>query len=171
MRGVLQFGRNFSAEWLGQLFERNIRDELYVSLLGKSMTFHNLQPVGDTMARATNDVREINFMFSPGINLVIGSANFILMPIIVAPHYHPSLIDHAVIFLVLYILLIWQYLHELNPVSARVRQAFGKLNTRLAEALDGIETVKGMAQEESEIERFENNADSLPGCLCAAGRY
>ena len=81
----MQFGRNFSAEWLGQLFERNIRDELYVSLLGKSMTFHNLQPVGDTMARATNDVREINFMFSPGINLVIGSANFILMPIILAP--------------------------------------------------------------------------------------
>ncbi len=30
------------------------------------MTFHSLQPVGDTMARATNDVREINFLFSPG---------------------------------------------------------------------------------------------------------
>jgi ATP-binding cassette, subfamily B, bacterial len=51
---------------LAQKMEREIRDELYVSLLGKSMTFHNLQPVGDTMARATNDVREVNFMFSPG---------------------------------------------------------------------------------------------------------
>jgi len=39
------------------------------------MTFHSLQPVGDTMARATNDVREINLMFSPGINLVVGSAS------------------------------------------------------------------------------------------------
>ncbi|MBN2046179.1 MAG: ABC transporter ATP-binding protein [Anaerolineales bacterium] len=158
LRGVLQFGRNFSAEWLGQLFERDIRDELYVSLLGKSMTFHNLQPVGDTMARATNDVREINFMFSPGINLVVGSANFILMPILLAPNYHPSLVITPMIFLVLYILLVWQYLHELNPVSDRVRKAFGRLNTRLAEALDGIETVKGMAQEDNEIQRFEDNA-------------
>ena len=58
--GVLQLGRNFGAELVGQRLERDIRDELYVSLLGKSMTFHNLQPVGDTMARATNDVREIN---------------------------------------------------------------------------------------------------------------
>ena len=161
VRGVLQFGRNFSAEWLGQLFERDIRDELFVSLLGKSMTFHNLQPVGDTMARATNDVREINFMFSPGINLVVGSANFILLPIIMAPNYHPSLIITPLVFLVLYFLLIWQYLHELNPVSTKVRRAFGKLNTRLAEALDGIETVKGMAQEQSEIERFENNAEDF----------
>jgi ATP-binding cassette subfamily B protein len=161
LRGVLQFGRNFSAEWLGQLFERDIRDELYASLLGKSMTFHNLQPVGDTMARATNDVREINFMFSPGINLVIGSALFIFMPILLAPSYHPTLIITPLVFLVLYILLVWQYLHELNPISNRVRKAFGALNTRLAEALDGIETVKGMAQEHSEIERFENNATNF----------
>ncbi len=66
LRGVLQFGRNFGAELLAQAMEREMRDELYVSLLGKSMTFHNLQPVGDTMARATNDVREVNYMFSPG---------------------------------------------------------------------------------------------------------
>ncbi|HBY08934.1 MAG TPA: ABC transporter ATP-binding protein, partial [Chloroflexi bacterium] len=56
VRGVLQLGRNFGAELIGQSMERDIRDELYVSLLGKSMTFHSLQPVGDTMARATNDV-------------------------------------------------------------------------------------------------------------------
>jgi len=75
LRGVLQFGRNFGAELLSQAMEREIRDELYVSLLGKSMTFHNLQPVGDTMARATNDVREVIYMFSPGLHLVIGSLN------------------------------------------------------------------------------------------------
>lgn len=62
LRSVLQFGRNFSAELFGQRVERDIREELYVSLLGKSMTFHSLQPVGDIMARATNDVREINLI-------------------------------------------------------------------------------------------------------------
>ena len=46
VRAILQFGRNFGAELLGQSVERDIRHELYVSLLGKSMTFHSLQPVG-----------------------------------------------------------------------------------------------------------------------------
>jgi ATP-binding cassette subfamily B protein len=88
IRGVLQLGRNFGAELLAQRMERDIRDELYLSLLGKSMTFHSLQPVGDTMARATNDVREVNYMFSPGVNLVVGSFMFLMMPFFAAPQYH-----------------------------------------------------------------------------------
>jgi ATP-binding cassette subfamily B protein len=158
VRGALQLGRNFGAEWLGQLMERNIREELYVSLLGKSMTFHNLQAVGDTMARATNDVREINFMYSPGLNLVIGSGYFLLMPLIVAPRYHPALMLTPALFILAYINALWQYQRELQPITDNVRSSFGRLNTRLAEAIDGIETVKGMAQEEGEIKRFVRNA-------------
>jgi len=158
IRGSLQLGRNFSAELLGQLMERDIRHELYTSLLGKSMTYHSLLPVGDVMARATNDVREINFMFSPGFNLVVGSANFIIMPIIFAYQYHPSLIIPPLIFLILYIFALWQYLHELQPITNAVRSAFGTLNSRLAEAVDGIETVKGMAEEASEVSLFAGNA-------------
>jgi ATP-binding cassette subfamily B protein len=158
VRALLQFGRNFGAELLGQRVERDIRHELYVSLLGKSMTFHSLQPVGDTMARATNDVREINFLFSPGLNLVIGSGLFLVMPLFVAPRYHPSLILVPLLFIIGYFLALWQYLHELAPITADVRQAFGRLNSRLAEAIDGIETVKGMAQEGMELERFGDNA-------------
>jgi ATP-binding cassette subfamily B protein len=125
------------------------------------MTYHSLLPVGDVMARATNDVREINFMFSPGLNLVIGSANFIFMPIIFAGRYHPSLVAAPLIFLILYVLALWQYLFELQPITNAVRKAFGILNSRLAEAIDGIETVKGMAEEESEVGLFEKNARSF----------
>jgi ATP-binding cassette subfamily B protein len=158
LRGFLQFGRNFSAELFGQRLERDIRDELYVNLLGKSMTFHSLQPVGDIMARATNDVREINLMFNPGINLVVGSALFMLMPIIFAPRYHPALVITPLFYIISYIVAIRLYLKELQPVTAEVRESFGELNSRLAEAIDGVETVKGMSQEGSEVRRFRNNA-------------
>jgi len=168
-RSGLQLVRNFSAELAGQRMERDIRDELYVSLLGKSMTFHSLQPVGDTMARATNDVREINLMFSPGFNLVIGSASFMLMPLILGPRYHPSLILTPALFMVGYFLALWQYLRELDPVTGEVRQAFGRLNSRLAEALDGIETVKSLAQEYSEVNRFNRNARSYRNAFVRQG--
>ena len=103
-RSVLQLGRNFGAELVAQRMERDIRDELYTSLLGKSMTFHSLQPVGDTMARATNDVREVNFLFSPGLNLVIGSLAFLIMPIFLAPRYHTALmLVPSAVFIVFYL--------------------------------------------------------------------
>jgi len=158
LRGVLQFGRNFGVELIGQRVERDIRHELYTSLLGKSMTFHSLQSIGETMARATNDVREVNFLFSPGVNLVVGSAVFMVMPLVIAPRYNPALILTPLLFIIGYFLALWQYLHELKPITSDVRQTFGQMNSRLAEAIDGIETVKGMAQEQNEVERFGGNA-------------
>ncbi len=158
LRGVLQFCRNFGFEIIAQQIERYVRQELYVNLLGKSMTFHNLQSVGELMARATNDVREVNYMFSPGFNLVIGSLNFLLIPLIVGPTYHIALIATPAAFIILYSLTLWHYLNILNPITSQVRESFGNLNSRLAEAIDGIEVVKGNAQEDSEIERFRENA-------------
>lgn len=158
VRGLLQFARNYSAELMAQRMERDVRDELYLSLLGKSMTFHSLQPVGDTMARATNDVRQVNLMFSPGLNLVIGSGNFLIMPLILAPSYHPALILTPALFILGYILALWQYLSELRPVTESVRRTFGDLNARLSEAIDGIEVIKGAAREGEEVSRFTTNA-------------
>mgnify|MGYP000946316582 CR=1 FL=1 len=169
MRGILQFARNFGFELVAQRVERMVRQELYASLLGKSMTFHNLQPVGDTMARATNDVRPVNFLFSPGVNLVVGSINFLFVPLIVGPSYHPSLVITPLIFIILYFVLLRFYLKELMPITDEVRASFGDLNTRLNEALDGIETVKAASQEKSEIERFRANAQRFMRAMVHQG--
>jgi ATP-binding cassette subfamily B protein len=80
------------------------------------------------------------------------------VPLFIAPRYHPSLILVPLLFIVAYALALWQYLVELKPITSQVRAAFGDLNSRLTEAIDGIETVKGMAQERSEVERFVQNA-------------
>jgi ATP-binding cassette subfamily B protein len=156
VRGVLMLGRNFCSEIIGQRVERDTRDELYLSLIGKSMSFHDNQATGDLMARATNDVREISLLFNPGINLVIGSANFMIAPFVLVPSIHPQLLLVPSIYVVLYALLLVHYLARLRPATEAVRRDFGRLNTALAEAIDGIETVKGAAQESREVTRFDS---------------
>ncbi|MCA9981730.1 MAG: ABC transporter ATP-binding protein, partial [Anaerolineales bacterium] len=170
IRAILQLGRNFSSEVIGQRVERDTREELYISLLGKSMTFHDMQPVGDTMARATNDVREMNLMFNPGINLVVGSANFLLIPVFIAPQYAPQLIFAPLFFLVTYALALTRYMRTLRPIADRVRLAFGNLNGRLAESIDGIEIVKGSASEGEEVDLFEVNAGEYRDAVVQQGR-
>lgn len=169
IRGVLQLGRNFGAELLAQHMERQVRDELYLSLLGKSMTFHNLQPVGDTMARSTNDVRELNYMFSPGLNLVVGSFIFILMPIFVAGRYHPTLVITPIVFTILYFAFLTRYLKTLSPITDEVRATFGQMNTHLSESLDGVEVVKGAAQENAEVDKFVMNASRFRDAFVRQG--
>ncbi|MBL0348527.1 MAG: ABC transporter ATP-binding protein [Anaerolineales bacterium] len=169
IRGVLQLGRNFGAELMAQRMERDIRDELYLSLLGKSMTFHNLQPVGDTMARSTNDVREVNFMFNPGVNLVVGSFMFIIMLFFAAPRYHPSLLITPTIFTIIYFIGLARYLKSLAPITDEVRATFGDMNTHLSESLDGVEIMKGAAQEGAEVDRFVSNARKVRDAFVRQG--
>lgn len=170
VRAVLQLGRNFSSAVMGERLERDMREELYVSLLGKSTAFHDSQPVGDTMARATNDVHEVNLLMNPGVNLVAGSANFMLMPLLVAPSYHTQLIVAPLFFLVTYILAVMRYLRVLQGIADSVRRAFGMMNGRLAEAIDGIELVKGAAQESQEIGLFNENAATYRNAAVEQGR-
>ncbi|MEW6242407.1 MAG: ABC transporter ATP-binding protein, partial [Chloroflexota bacterium] len=93
-----------------------------------------------------------------GLNLVIGSFFFLVMPFFAAPRYHPQLLLTPMIFTIAYFITLWQYLRSLSPVTDEVRKTFGEMNTHLSESLDGVETMKGAAQETAEIERFVTNA-------------
>jgi ATP-binding cassette subfamily B protein len=161
VRGVVQLTRNASSEIFAQRIERDVRDELYVSLLGKSMSFHDFQPAGEIMARVTNDVREINLMMNPGVNLIVGSGMFILLPLIVAPTIHPALILTPLLFLIIYVFVQAHYIYSLHGVAQEVRASFGRMNARLAETLNGVEVVKGTAQEPQEIRHFNGLVDTV----------
>jgi ATP-binding cassette subfamily B protein len=158
VRSLWQLGRNFGAEVIGQRLERDVRAELYASLLGKSMTFHSLRPVGEVMARATNDVRELGLMLNPGVNLIVGSAMFVVMPLLIAPGLHPTLLLTPVLFTLGYVWALRKLILDLGPVTQAARLKFGQLNAGLAEAIEGIEIVKGAAREAEEAERFDRNA-------------
>lgn len=170
VRGLLQLGRNFGSEMLGQRLERDSRQELYAALLGKSMGFHDSHATGDLMARATNDVRELALMISPGLNLVLGSGNFLIVPLFVAPTIHPQLLWIPLIFAVGYVLAMVRYLRELQPVTAAVRHTFGEMNAGLTASVEGIETVKGAAQEADEVQRFTVNARRVRDAFVRQGR-
>lgn len=163
LRSVLQFARNFSAEVFGQRIERDLRDEVYSDLLGKSMTFHDKQPIGEIMARVTNDVREINLMMNPGLNLIVGSNMFLVMPLLFTPSISWALTLTPLAFMVSYTLAQSQYVASLYNVAQEVRRSFGTMNASLAESLDGLQIVKGAAQEEREIEQFSEQVDYVYG--------
>jgi ATP-binding cassette subfamily B protein len=157
-QGVLGLARSYSAEFLAQRIERDSRDELYVSLLGKSQTFHGRQRIGDIMARATNDVHMLNLTFSPGLALIVDALMGIIVPIVVIGRLNPRLLLVPAVFLVLLTITVIDYNRRLKPVSEAQREQFGTLNAGLAEAIAGIEVVKANVQERNEWRRFIHNA-------------
>jgi ATP-binding cassette subfamily B protein len=157
-QGLTGLARNYFGEFLAQGIERDTRDELYINLLGKSQTFHGRQRIGDIMARATNDVRALNMMFSPGLSLIVDSVMGTIAPLILIASLRWQLLLAPGLFLILFTITIADYSRQLKPVSIALREQFGQMNAGLAEAITGIETVKANVQERYEWDKFTQNA-------------
>jgi len=159
-QGVAGLARGAFVELTGQRVERDAREELYVALLGKSQTFHNRQRVGDIMARASNDVRQLNPMMNPGISLITQSTLGLVIPILVIGTIDPRLLLAPLLFTVTFGASLVRYMSSLGPVTQALRRQFGKVNAGLTEAVTGIEVVKSAASEAAELERFVANAST-----------
>jgi len=169
-QAVFNLARAGSMEYLAQRLERDCRDEFYTSLLGKSLTFHGRQRVGDLMARATNDVRQINLLASPGLSLIFDSAMGIVLPIITMGTIRAELLLVPCLFVIFWLITLHDYSRRLTPVSDAMRQQFGVLNAGLAESIAGIEVVKANAQELQEQAKFMANAKKFRDLFVEQGR-
>ncbi len=142
-------------EVLAQRLERDTRKEFYGILLGKSQSFHDKQQIGDLMARATDDVRMLNFLISPAVSLIFESFTSLIIPIIFILLFYPiQLVFEPIIFTILFLFSIRRYNRKLSPVTGDLRMNFGMINATLNEALSGIEVVKGSTQESYELDKY-----------------
>ena len=170
LQGITGLLRSFSVEFLAQRIERDSRDELYANLLGKSQTFHGRQRIGDIMARATNDVRMLNMMFSPGIMLITDSSLALIVPVVAIGLLSWKLLLVPLIFTVLLVITVYDYNRRLKPVSISQREEFGAMNAGLTDAIAGIEVVKANVRERFEWDKFVGNARSFRDYFIKQGK-
>ena len=155
---LLQMVINLTSAWsnevVAQRVERDAREELFVALLSKSQTFHDLQRVGDVMSRATGDVKQLNLMVSPAVNLIYQSMLSLAIPIVMAGFIHWQLVLIPGLFTVVFFWSLRGYMRDLAPLTGRLRGQMGQVSAQLNEVLTNIKVVRNFTQELRESERF-----------------
>ncbi|MFW9924166.1 MAG: ABC transporter ATP-binding protein, partial [Candidatus Thorarchaeota archaeon] len=91
---------------------------------------------------------------SPKWYVPVNSAN----PFTLAIPKLPILILAALPF---YIITIWLYNRQLNPISKAQVEQNSILNTRLQESITGIRVIRAFVKEEKEIQQFDNETEKL----------
>ena len=150
--------------------ERDSRHELYASLLGKSQTFHDQQRVGDVMARATDDVRQLHFVIHPGIMFIFDMVLGFAVPILYIAFINWELLLVPALFVLAYTIVVRRYIRRLEPVMMQQRRQYGVLSARLEETISGIEIVKVAAQEIEERKKFRRNAGKFRDFFVKQGK-
>jgi len=135
--------------------EYDMRGDFYAALVGQPLEFFQNNRVGDLMARATNDLSAIRQIVGPMI-LYSFQAIFalaIVLPILLGINVKLTL------FLLIpmpLVSLTVKFLGERIHVRfEKIQEFFSSITARAQENLSGVRVVRAYAQENAEIEKFQ----------------
>ncbi|MFV9503765.1 MAG: ABC transporter ATP-binding protein [Oscillochloridaceae bacterium umkhey_bin13] len=152
--GVFKFIQRMLIAGVSYAVEYDLRNELFVRLMGLDQGFFGRNHTGDLMARATNDLSAVRQFLGPGLN---GTATALLTFAAAATLMLMMNVTLALVVLLLLPLTTLIFVlvgNRMRVTFTKVQDQFGAISTRVQENFSGIRTIKAYAQEEAELAVF-----------------
>lgn len=153
------FGLNYSQALLleitGQRIIYTLRKQVFNHLLKLDIAFFDANPVGRLVTRVTNDIQNLQEMYS-GVIITLFKDFFLLAGIIIVMlrlHTVLALVSFAVIPLILLATIIYQ-LYARQAFRA-IRANLAQVNSFLQEHLSGMSIIQSFNKEDFKYEEFK----------------
>ena len=158
IRALLQFVQAYSFAVGAERTLESLRDRLIRHIYFLGMKFFDNTPVGEIVSRVTNDTKTLYNFWNLILNLVVAVTG--LVAAFVAMYLVSPLLAWLTLGLLAVIIILVRWYQKLSvPVYQRVRASLSNLNTRLNDALGGIEIIQQFGQQHRLATDFdrENN--------------
>jgi ATP-binding cassette subfamily B multidrug efflux pump len=150
----------FSMRWLmigsSRRIEFELRNDFFDHLLTLEPAFFQRMPIGDLMARATNDLNAVRMMLGPGIMYTVNVVTTLAIALTLMSAIDGRLTLIGLMPLPLLSLLIWLISGRLHRGFEAIQEHFSRITSRVQENFSGIRVVKAFSREEAETDRFQS---------------
>ena len=170
VKGVFTYFEGRWTEVASQNVAYDLRNELQRKITLLSFSFHDQAEAGDLLSRAIQDVERIRFLTGRAMFRIIEGAFLMLITSIILLWMNPRLGLLAVAAIPLLVIQSVRFGRRFRPLSMEIQKQLGTLTTRLEQNLRGARVVKTFAQEDAEIERFEQENQRWFGLSAQAAR-
>ncbi len=170
LRGVLTFCSSLLAETASQGVSYGLRRDLHAKLTELSFAYHDRTESGQLLSRSMQDVERLRMLtgrsvlgLANGVVLLVGSAVALIM-------MDPLLALLAMLTMPILAHRAMRFGAHYRPLSMGIQQQLAVLTTRLEQNLRGARIVKAFAQEDAEIDRFEEENQKWFGLAASTAR-
>lgn len=162
IRALLQFIQAYSFAVGAERTLESLRDRLIHHIYFLGMRFFDSTPVGEIVSRVTNDTKALYNFWNLILNLVVAVTG--LVASFVAMYMVSPLLAWLTLGLLAVIMLLVRWYQKLSvPVYQRVRASLSNLNTRLNDALGGIEIIQQFGQQHRLAADFDQENNRYSG--------
>ena len=158
---VLGAVRGYSMAWLGQRITYKLRNETYAHLHQLSLSFYNNKETGNIMSRITNDVHRLQDFVAEGLQDIVHNIVmlFIMGAIMLSLNWKLALF--AMLPTPLIVVLTIQFGKKMHHIFHRLWRRWASLSAILADTIPGVRVVKAFAQEDREVDKFDQRSHDL----------
>ncbi|HYP50193.1 MAG TPA: ABC transporter transmembrane domain-containing protein, partial [Pyrinomonadaceae bacterium] len=140
---------------MSRYIEYDMRHDFYASLVPQSLDFFQSNRVGDLMARATNDLAAVRQMAGPMILYTLQAVFGVAVALPMLLRISPRLTLLLFITMPLVSITVKYFGGQIHVRFEKIQGFFSQISARAQENLTGVRVVRAYAQEEAEIEKFQ----------------
>lgn len=142
-------------EWIGQSVMHNVRQKLFNHLLMLDLSFFNNNPTGKLVTRLTNDIQNMNEMFTSVIVTLFNDLLRLSGILILLFWMNVRLATLMSIFVPLSLVVTIIFARLARERFRAIRTQLATINSFLSEALSGISIIQIFGREQSNLSNFE----------------
>jgi ATP-binding cassette subfamily B protein len=148
-------------EWVGQSVMHTVRQHLFLHFLQLDLRFFNSNPIGRLVTRLTNDIQNMNEMFTSVIVTLFNDFLRLLGILVILFWMNPRLASLMALFIPLALLVTVLFARLARERFRAIRSQLARLNSFLSETLSGIAILQLFGRQESSRETFENLSEGF----------
>lgn len=160
-RGLLRFGQSYLSESVAQGVSYRLRNELYRKIESLSFSFHDRAQTGQLLSRATSDVERLRRLTGNGLLGLFNALVMIVGTTAILINMQPLLAVLSLATMPVITVLMRNFISKQHPMWRARQNTMAELTSRVEQNLYGMDVVRAFAQEEAEIERFDQVNDRI----------
>ncbi len=160
-QGIFTYLRSYLFQALAEMVGTDMRAEYYEHLQTLPFSYYDKAQSGQLMSRGAEDVNSIRRFMMFSMRMGVYATMMLVFITIILFTTHARL---AALSLAVMPFLIFTAVHlgrTIRPMFNRVQQQFGEMSTVMQENLAGARVVRVFAQEDREVEKFDQSLKKL----------
>ena len=152
---VVMYVRIYTNNWMGANIIKDLRNDMYGKIQMLNYSFLDTNMVGDLMARNTADINLLKQLMSSQLAMFVRQALTFVFAIVAMYIINPTLSLYIIAALPFVFIVMMFYRKKIYPVMGDSRESNSDLTSVVKENISGMRIVRAFAQEDFEIEKFE----------------
>ncbi|GAB6192938.1 ABC transporter ATP-binding protein [Desulfocastanea catecholica] len=148
-------------EWVGQSVMHTIRQHLFRHLLHLDLRFFNNNPIGRLVTRLTNDIQNMNEMFTSVIVTLFNDLLRLVGILALLFWMNPRLAGLMALFVPIALFVTILFARLARERFREIRSQLAKLNSFLSEIISGIAIIQLFGRQKSSRETFEQLSEGF----------